>query len=156
MIHDIQDRGFYKLRFHNRGNHLNKGLHREYNRSFRNCVDIACKTKLCEIFEEIFVEHLKAPQILDILHIKMKVLYIVDYLIQTAADGIPAAGGILPVECVKNHNVICVILKIPLHHGKLIKIGQKCEILNCHDIFSFCCFFYYNMDFSHVKNELLQ
>ena len=93
-----------------------------------------------EVVQKIFLEHAGGAQIVHIRLGKMQVVQIFDHLLQAGADGVAVAVGIVAVEGVEDHRLIGILLlKIPLHHGELIKIGQQSKVSFVHNCSS-CAF----------------
>ena len=133
MVDDIEDRRLHELCFHDRSNDLYHGLSGEHKGSFGNSVDRACEVEVGKIGEEILVKDAESAKIIDVLFAEMKFFDILYKLFDSAHDRIAAAEGIISEECVEDDSIVLfLILKISLHHGKLIEICEQCQVLSVH------------------------
>ena len=79
-----------------------------------------------QVFQKISVKDTQRCQIGNIFFCKMKVFNVVDDLLQTCGNGIAAVTGIAAVKCIENNSFVAVlVVKIALHHSKLIKVCEK-------------------------------
>ena len=66
MVDDGQDRSFYKLCLHDRGNHFDERLSWENHTSFRNRINIPAEMESAQVMKKVFTEK---PQPSQIVHI---------------------------------------------------------------------------------------
>ena len=132
VVYDGEDRRLHKLRFHNRGDDLKKGLPRKYDGAFRNRVDVAGEPEIAQVLQKILIEELQASQILNVAGLEGQVLDIVDDLVEAGRDGEAAAGGIFPVKDVEDDGFIGLVLKVALHHGQLVEVCQQGQSHGAH------------------------
>ena len=133
MVDNVQKCRFNKLGLHQWRNDLDERLSREDNRSLRNCVDIPGKMEASQILQKIVIEQTETSQVFDILRRKMKIAYVVDYLLQAAGYGIASVAWVVAVKSIKDDDLIGWILEITLHHGQFIEIGHHRQIsIICH------------------------
>ena len=66
-----------------------------------------------------------ASEVVHILLFKVEIFYIFDHLLQSRTDGKSVSVGIISVEGVKDDHLVGILLvKIALHHGKLVQVCQ--------------------------------
>ena len=133
VVDDVEDRGLYQLRLHDRGDDLDHGLSGEHQGSFRNCVDAAGKLEIGKVLKEVLVKNIETAQVLDVLLAEVQFFDILDQLLNTAHDRVAAAKRVVAEESVEDDGVVLfLILKIALHHCKLIKVCEQCQVLSVH------------------------
>ena len=78
-----------------------------------------------EIVQKLLGKQVLAPQVSNILPVKMEVLHIVDNLAETGTDGESALVRHIPEEHVKICDlVLAACLKISVAHGQLVKVAE--------------------------------
>ena len=85
-----------------------------------------------KIFQKIFFKYGKTAQIFDILICKSQILNILNHLLQSGTNGKTASAWIITVKHVENDSLVSWVFKIPLHHGKLIKIREQSQVICSH------------------------
>ena len=63
----------------------------------------------------------------------MKILNILDHLLQTGSDGKSTATWIGTVEHIEDNGLVRWIFKISLHHSQLIKVCEQSKIICSHN-----------------------
>ena len=142
VVDEIQKGSLDELSFHNGCHYLDKGFHREDHRSLWDRIHISCKVKTGKVIQKVFAERTKAPQIINILIIKMQFFDIINDLCKAGTYRIAAVIRILAVKQVKDHTFAGIIPEIPLHHRKFVKICEKSKISVIHVVTSHlfgCC-----------------
>ena len=125
VVYNIQDSRFHKLGLHNRRDYLDKGLPGKDHGSLRDGINIPCKLKVAQIVKKILREQACASEVVHILLFKVEIFYIFDHLLQSRTDGKSVSVGIISVEGVKDDHLVGILLvKIALHHGKLVQVCQ--------------------------------
>ena len=125
VVDDVEQGRLHQLGLHDGGDDLHQGFPGEYDGALGDRVDIAGKAELMEIVQKVFLKHVQAAQIFDLVVGKMQVLNVLDHLFQPGADSEAVAVGIGAVKHIKDHRLVGVFFfKIPLHHGQLIQVGQ--------------------------------
>ena len=102
-------------------------------RSFGNGVNVTAEMEVCQIIEKIIGETVQTPQISDVLLIKVKILDIIDDLIQAGRQGKAVAARIDAVKGIENNGFVLLALEVTLHHGQFIKIGQQSQVHCTHN-----------------------
>ena len=113
MIHDIQNRSFNQLSFHNGRNYFYERFPGKNDSSLGNRVNAAGKPEGAQVFQKVFIKHMQTLQITDVIGGKLQVFNVFDNLFQTAGDRISAAGRIFSVKCVKITISLLPVLKYP-------------------------------------------
>ena len=134
VINDGQERRLHQLCFHNRSDHLYQRLSRKYHGSFRNGIDVAAEMKASQIIQKIFVKNAQTLQIRNILIGKFEIFNIVNCLFQSCCNGVASVAGIFSVKNIKYHFLLCVALKVTLHHGQFIKIRHQGKVHSTHRV----------------------
>ncbi len=133
MVDNAQNRGFNKLRFHDRCHNLYHGFSREHQRAFRNAVDIAVEAEVGKIIQKIRVKDLQSAQVLDVLCREVQIFNVSDKLFNAAHDRIAAAERIVAEKRVENNGfVFNLVLEIALHHREFVQIGEQRQVLSVH------------------------
>ena len=132
MVHNVQNRSFHKLSFHNRCYHFHHWLSWENNSSLRNGINISGEMERTKIFQEILFKYGKAAQILNICVCKSQILNIFNYLLQSCTDSKTASAWVITVKHVEYDSLVSWVLKIPLHHGKFIEIREQSQVICSH------------------------
>ena len=119
-------------------------LAREDRRALRHGPDIAREAEAAQILQEALVEHIPAAQIRNIVLVKMKLLHVLDRLLQTRRDGKAAVIGHGAEENIKIRDAVLHTLhEIAVAHGELVIIAEHTQIgvfVDIHDRFpSFFC-----------------
>ena len=132
MVHNVQNRSFHKLSFHNRCYHFHHWLSWENNSAFRDGINIAGKMEGAKIFQKILLKNGKTAKIFDICVCKSQILNIFNYLLQSCTDSKTASAWVITVKHVEYDSLVSWVLKIPLHHGKFIKIREQSQVICSH------------------------
>ena len=101
MVDSQQCKGLNQLGLNGRSPDRHHGLPGKDRRSLRNRPNVPGEAEVLQIVQKGLGEQPLAPQELDILFIKVKVLNIVDQLIQTGTDGKAALVWHLPEEYIE-------------------------------------------------------
>ena len=97
--------------------------------ALRDCPEISVKPELSQVIQKSLIEHSSSPQIINVLLVKMQVLYIFDNLLQPGRNREAPAVRNTAEEDVKIGNpVFHACFPIPVPHGELIIITEHREI----------------------------
>ena len=130
MIDAEQNHCFNKLSLNSRSAYRYNWLSRKDRGAFRHSPHVTAKFEVLQILQEFRVKNILGSQIVDIFLCKPKLGKVFHQLFNTSHNGKPAVIRNLSEKHVKiTDSILELIGKIPIRHGKLIKIGQHGEIL---------------------------
>ena len=88
----------------------------------------------------------------------MKVLNILDDLLQAGGNGVSAVTGITAVKGVEDDGFIAVLMpEIALHHSELVEVGHQSQVLSVHSfLFSAVSGFLSVLDYHKPMGAKLQ
>ena len=125
VVHRQQREGLDQLGLNGRSPDRQDRLPGENRRALGNSPDIARKLEIPEVVQKFFREQILAPEIVDILLVKMQILDIIDQPIQARADGKAALVRYIPEKDVKISNAVLITsFEVTVAHGQLIKIAE--------------------------------
>ena len=129
MVDAQQQVSLNQLGLNGRGADGDNRLLGENGGSFGNSPDIAGKREIRQIFQKFLAEQVPAPQVGDILGIKMEILNILDDLLQTRGNGVAAAIGALAEEYIKIADAVLIALrKVAVAHGQFIEVTEHRQV----------------------------
>ena len=129
MVDDVEQRGFKKLRFHDRRNDADNRFAGENDRSLRNSQNFAGKPQGGQAGEKRLVKDIQAAQIGNIVLGKMEILDVFNGLLKAGRHGIGRHVALLAIEDIKAGAVIFhAEPQIAVHHRQLIQVGHHCQV----------------------------
>ena len=129
MIDGKQQEGLNELGFDGGSPDGHDGLLGEHRSALRHGPNITGELEISQIFQEFLAEQVPAPEVFNILGIKMEFLDILDDLLQAGSDGETAAVGTLTVEHIKIGDPVPVaVFKVTVGHGQLVEIAEHGQI----------------------------
>ena len=106
-----------------------KGLAGEYRRALRHSPDIAGKAESAEIVQKILLEKVFAPEIGDVLLVKVEVPDVLHQLLQPRRDGEAAAVRHAAEEYVKVGDALLhPLAEVAVGHGHLVKVKEHGQV----------------------------
>ena len=69
-----------------------------------------------QIFQEIFFKNIKTSEVINIFCFKVKILDILDHLLQTCCDREASSAWIDTIEHVEDNSLVGWVFEITLHH----------------------------------------
>ena len=124
-----QQIGLQQLGLNGRGADSKDRFPGEDRRALRHGPDVAGKLEIPQVVEKGLVKDASAPEIVNVLLVKVQILNIVDDLLQPGRNGEAAAVRYLPEEYVKiGHAILHTAHKVAVAHCKLVKIAQHGQI----------------------------
>ena len=129
MVYRKQNHRFDKLRLYYRTSYRNNRLTRKYRCTVRHCPYVTFKLKILQIFKKFLFKNSFTPKIFNIFHCKVNLFYIFNNLLNTRHYGKTAVFGNSSEKHIEIRNFILISLgKKAIHHCKLIKIREHCQI----------------------------
>lgn len=140
VVYDVEQSRFDELGFHDRSDDLDQRFSGKDNSTFRDCINISRKTEILQIVKKVLRKDIQSGQVAYVFLGEMKVFDVLDSLFQPGSYGLAAASRVGAVKNIKNYSFILVlVLKIALHHGELIKIGEQGQAVSVHSLYT-CSF----------------
>ena len=97
----------------------------EHRRTLRHCPDITCEFEIRQIGKKFLTEQIPAAQVLDVFGREMKILNVLDDLLQTGGNSKSTAIGTPSEKQVEIGDAILIARgKIALTHGQFIKVTE--------------------------------
>ena len=146
-VHDVEQRCFQQLTFHDRTHDAHQGLVREHRGALFHAVDIRPQAQRAQMLEERGFEQrtasgsLQRSQIGDILFGEAIVLHQLGQLRHAASDSVSAFEGVI-AEVHDETGFLDLAahplaLPVALGHGDLVQIGEQRKIPHFHSVPSF-------------------
>ena len=130
MVDQRQKRRFDELCLYDRGVDPNEGLTRENDAALRNRVDISGESEGSQILQKILFKKVQRTKIFDVFTAKGKMTDIIYGLFQSGGDSKGSVKRVFAVKQIKHDTLCCfMVFIIALHHGELVQIGHKGQIL---------------------------
>ena len=107
----------------------NQGLMGKYRRSLRHRPDIASEAEGTQVVQEVLLKQAFAPQIGDVLLVKVEVPDIIHQLLQAGGNGIAAAVGHPAEENIEiGDTILQPLAEVAVGHGHLVEVEQHRQI----------------------------
>ena len=144
MVHRQQCEGLDQLRLDGRSPDRQYRLSGEDGRTLGDGPDITRELEVPEVVQKLLRKQVLAPEVGDILLVKMKILDVIDQLVQARADGKTALVRHIPEKDIKIGNTVLISsLQITVAHSQLIKIAEHRHVQLLFGIHSaprcYCC-----------------
>ena len=125
VVDGQQQVGLQQLGLDGRGPHGENGLVGEHRGPLGDGKDVPGELKVCQVVQEVLVKDLPAPEVGDVLGVKVEVLDVLNDLLQPGSDGIAPIVRDAAEEEVKVGDPIFVPgLEVSVAHGELIEVAQ--------------------------------
>ena len=116
-----------------------EGLIGEDRGAFGDGIDIAGELEVFQVGQELLVEHLPVPEVLDVLGVEVEVLDVLHHLLQTGCNGVATlVGDSTEVQVEVGDAVPVTALEISIAHGELVEVAQHGHVqafASIHDTF---------------------
>ena len=120
MVQNVQDCGFHKLSFHDRGNDFEDRLLWEDQASFRNCVNASGKVIAAQILKKIFRKNVETAKVIHIIIAEVQIFHVLNNLFKSGCDCITGRKWVGTVKYIKNYGRIVLFIVITLHHSQFV------------------------------------
>ncbi len=125
VVQGQQDIGLHKLGLDGGGADGEDGLPGEDGGALGHGPDVAGEAEALQIVQKFRGEAPLAPEVFDVLHVKVQVQNVVDQLVQARADGKAPLVRHVPEEHVEiGHPVLKARLEIAVAHGQLVEVTE--------------------------------
>ena len=139
MVDGQQQEGLDELGLDGRSPDGDEGLIGEDRGAFGDGIDIAGELEVFQVGQELLVEHLPVPEVLDVLRGEVEVLDVLHHLLQTGGNGVAAlVGNGTEVQVEVGDAVPVTALEISIAHGELVEVTQHGHVqalTSIHDTF---------------------
>ena len=124
-----QSKGLDELGLRGGGPDGDQRLAGEHRRPLRHGPHVAGKAKAPQVIQEVLLEEVFAPQVGDVVLVKMEVPDILHELLQPRGDGEAAAVGHLAEKHVEIGDLILhPLAEVPVGHGHLIEVKEHGQV----------------------------
>ena len=129
MVHGQKRERFKQLRLDRGRAHDDHRLFREDGRALGHGVNVAAEVEVCKIVEEFLAEDTSPAQVVDVLLVEVQILDIVDQLVKTGGNGVPASVRHRAEINVEIGNAILEpCFQVTVAHGQLVKVAEHGHI----------------------------